>query len=191
MELWTGPINDFVRNAQAGSLASAMIARYYTYHGCQPNAPEVRSWENSLTALGETTRELQNRDIGVVIEYHLPFTGERIDAVFLGKSQVGMPQALVVELKQWSKVEVEDEFALNVLVDGHERSHPSQQALDYAGCLRDIHSAFVTGRLAGRSCSYCHTLLPHKANALLSDQFTHLLAGRPLVTKAAQRPLQH
>src|SRR5438067_3405022 len=144
MELWRGPIGEFVRDAQVGALAPAMLQSFYTLHGYQPGPPEVRSWENSLKALSLAANPLQSSDIGVVVEYHLPFSNQRIDAVFLGKGRASEPNALVVELKQWSHVTVADEFALNVIVEGAEHTHPCQQTLDYAGCLHDDHSAFVT-----------------------------------------------
>jgi hypothetical protein len=133
--------------------------------------------------------DFRSNDIGVVVEYHLPFSNQRIDAVFLGKSQVGKAQALIVELKQWSEVGVEDEFALNVLVEGQEHQHPSQQALDYAGALSDIHSSFVDGRLGATPCSFCHNLTEASARPLLSPQFTDLLKASPLFRKGTERGL--
>ena len=44
----------------------------------------------------------------------LPFSNQRIDAVFLGKSEADESQAMVVELKQWSRADIEDEDALNI-----------------------------------------------------------------------------
>jgi hypothetical protein len=166
-----------------------MIKRFYTYHGHQPGDSEVRSWENSLTALGEAVAPMTGRDIGVVVEYHLPYSNQRIDAVFLGKSVADVPQALVVELKQWSQVDLEDEFALNVLVGGQEHAHPSQQALDYAGCLRDVHSSFVEGRLTARSCSFCHNMPPNFVPSLTGLQFKQLVKESPLFTKGDGEPL--
>jgi hypothetical protein len=121
--------------------------------------------------------------MGVVVEYHLPYSGQRIDVVFLGESGGGRPQAVVVELKQWSEVEVEDEFALNVVVGGKEHQHPSQQALDYAGALEEVHSSFVEGRLFGSACSYCHNLPAGRERALVGPQFRSLLADSPLFKK--------
>jgi hypothetical protein len=166
-----------------------MIKRFYAYHGYQPGDSEVRSWENSLKALGEAVAPMTGRDIGVVVEYHLPYSNQRIDAVFLGKSVADVPQALVVELKQWSQVDLEDEFALNVLVDGQEHAHPSQQALDYAGSLRDIHSSFVEGRLTARSCSFCHNLPSNFALALTAMQFKQLVEKSPLFKRGDEGPL--
>src|SRR5437870_1136319 len=93
MQLWNGEIDGFVRDAQAGALTPAMIGRFYTYHGCQPNESEVRAWNNSLAALADVSEPLRRQDLGVVIEYHLPFSNQRIDAVFLGKSFTGRAKA--------------------------------------------------------------------------------------------------
>jgi hypothetical protein len=189
MDLWSGSIKEFYRDATIGNLAPAMISAFYKHHGHQPGESEVRSWENSLQALARVVGDFRSNDIGVVVEYHLPFSNQRIDAVFLGKSQVGEAQALIVELKQWSEVTIEDQFALNVIVDGKERQHPSQQALDYAGALTDVHSSFVEGRLDATPCSFCHNLGETSAKALLGTQFTDLLKVSPLFRKGSEKSL--
>jgi hypothetical protein len=189
MQLWHGPIGEFVSDARAGSLAPAMLRSFYTLHGYQPGPPEVRSWEHSLGALSDAVASLESHNIGVVVEYHLPYSNQRIDAVFIGKNTAGSAQALVTELKQWSHVELEDKFALNVLVDGVERAHPCQQALDYAGCLSEVHSAFVSDRLRARSCSYCHNLLPANAAPLKAKQFQNLIRESPLFKKGDEERL--
>src|SRR5438067_12253689 len=110
MELWRGPIGEFVRDAQVGALAPAMLQSFYTLHGYQPGPPEVRSWEDSLKAQALAANPLQSSDIGVVVECHLPFSNQRIDAVFLGKGGAAERNAPVSWLQQGTNVIVHDEF---------------------------------------------------------------------------------
>ena len=168
MDLWQGSLSDFVRNAEAGSLAGDMTGQFVKLHRYVPNPAEVRSWENSLGALAAALRPLRRVDLGVAIEatgpvgtasivrdaaepaaavaleYHLPLTGKRVDIVLTGADRGGRASAIVLELKQWSEVDVEDEYATNVIVGGDEHVHPSQQAADYADWLLDYHSAFTS-----------------------------------------------
>ena len=72
-------------------------------------------------------------------------SGKRVDVVLVGRDLHGQPTALVVELKQWSDVTLDEEDGRNVLVGGAEHAHPSEQAVDYADYLSDIHGAFVDG----------------------------------------------
>jgi hypothetical protein len=42
MELWRGPVNDFIGSARVGSLGPAMLQSFYVLHGHQPAESEVR-----------------------------------------------------------------------------------------------------------------------------------------------------
>jgi hypothetical protein len=117
-------------------------------------------------------------DVWVVCEYHLPLAGERIDVVLLGHSKNETANAVIIELKQWSTVDV-DGNSLVVRTDV-EHSHPSQQALDYAGWLTDTHSAFVSGALRANACSFLHNLQPNAEEPLVRSQFKTLLCESPM-----------
>lgn len=180
MQLWNGSLAEFAREATARTIAPTMGKAFADYHGYEPDQSEYSSWDHSLGALAKACRSISDKDIGMVVEYHLPFSHRRIDAVLLGRDSVAVPQAVVVELKQWDRVEVADPFELNVTVGDREHVHPSQQALDYAGSLSNIHSAFVDGSLRARSCSYLHNLAAQAVGPLLTPQFQRLLALSPL-----------
>jgi hypothetical protein len=182
MELWRGKGSDFVRAANSGAIIGEMIGQFYKFHRFQPSSGEVTSWEHSLRAM-MVVIHVQRGDIGVIVEYHLPLSGQRIDVILVGMSQNGTPHALVVELKQWSDVTVEDEFAENVIVGGVEHTHPSQQALDYVEFLEEVHSSFVQGQIIDTPCAYCHNLTYPQARVLEDKRFEQLLKKSPLFKK--------
>jgi hypothetical protein len=182
MELWHGNITEFVTEGMAGSLAAKMLYQFYNHHGYQPSESETRSWNNSLRALAEVSGEISSKDIGIVLEYHMPYTGCRIDALFFGTNAKHEHSADIIELKQWSKVTLEDDFSLNVIVNGVEHPHPSQQALDYARHLSDIQSAFQDRNIMPYSCSFCHNLGDQNVSLLKDLRFADLLKRSPLFT---------
>jgi hypothetical protein len=183
MELWHGTITEFTTEGMAGSLTAKMLAQFYSHHGYQPSESETRSWDNSLRALADVSTEIASKDVGVVLEYHLPYTGSRIDAIFFGKAANQVNSADIIELKQWSKVTLEDDFSLNVIVDGVEHPHPSQQALDYACHLTEIQSAFQDRNIAPYACSFCHNLSDRDVPPLKDPRFAGLLQVSPLFTE--------
>ncbi len=171
MDLWQGSLSQFVRQAESGALSGDMTGQWVKLHKTVPGTSEVRSWERSLAALAAAIRPLRRMDLGVAIgaggtveaaglarevpgpagvalEYHLPLSGKRVDVMITGHDSSGKASALVLELKQWSEVRLEDEFATNVLMMEKEHVHPSQQANDYADWLVNYHSAFTEGPLA-------------------------------------------
>lgn len=199
MDLWRGSFREFVRSAESGALAGDMTGQFVRIHASTPSPAEVRSWDNSLPKLAHALRALdtadvgvqvfgadavrepgRSRDMGVATEYSLPLSGHRIDVMLCGKDAALRPTSLVVELKQWSKAELEDEFALNVLVDGRERLHPSQQALNYAEWLADYHDAFVSRGVAAAACAYLHEMPDAAAGALQDARFDDLITRAPL-----------
>src|SRR5436305_1515214 len=81
MQLWNGPLTTFIREAESRAIAPLMARAFADYHGYQPDLSEYASWNNSLDALARAAEPAGNKDIGVVIEYHLPFSHRRISAV--------------------------------------------------------------------------------------------------------------
>ena len=187
MELWHGSLADFVKEAKGVSLPGTMLLNFWNHHGYTPSTSEIRSWENSLDALADVLQGLQARDIGVVLEYHLPYSGRRIDVLLAGKTSEGTNCISTIELKQWSDVHLPDN-SLNVVVNGVEHLHPSQQALDYSEHLCEIHSSFSEHAITAASCSFCHNL-PDSDETLSGTQFHPLLAQSPLFRKGEEAHL--
>ena len=211
MDLWHGSLSDFLRSAESGALPGDMTGQFVRIYRTPPSPSEVHSWSASLPNLASALRDLRSRDIGVRVgsegkiaeaapraswperprppemgiatEYHLPLSGQRLDVLLCGKNAAGTDLALVVELKQWSTVALENEFAENVLVSGVEHVHPSQQALDYADWLADYHDAFVEEGVSAAACSFLHNLEASDAGPLRESRFDGLLGRSPLFVR--------
>lgn len=217
MDLWRGPLSEFVREAGSGALPSRMVQQFYAYHRSMPSPAEARSWENSLLALSrvasipeladaalaielggasplaenQTTRRKEvEMGVGVCTEYHLPLTGMRVDALLFGSDAERRPSTTLIELKQWSKASLADEFSLNVVMQGNEYPHPSRQALDYADWMRRYHSSFSREQIALGACSYLHNLDAADAGALRDARFGELLATTPMFLNGEERALR-
>jgi hypothetical protein len=182
MELWSGAFGDFQEDTANGSLFATIEKAFRKRYGCLPGESEQRSWQASLTAVADSIDLSRPEDVNVAVEYHLPLSGQRIDAIFFGRSEDKTAHALIVELKQWSDAQLGDEFSENVIVDGSEHVHPSQQAFDYASFLADYHSAFVEDGLFARSCALCHNIQSAGLRVLTEDRFDRLLRESPLFT---------
>lgn len=179
MDLWYGGLPDFIEHASGGGFEVLLAQKFERLHRSEPSDGEVRSWKHSLRALADVSAKVGRDDVGVLVEYHLPLSESRIDAMFFG-SRAGRPSSVLVELKQWSDVTLEDEFSENVLVGPAEHVHPSQQALDYAGFLTDIHSDFSSGDVGVQPCGFCHNLDAASERLLRDGRFARLLAASPL-----------
>jgi len=216
MDLWHGPLPRFVELARSGRIATDMVAAFYARHGAPPSVPEIRSWEQSLTALADIVRDSRltqsalairstanepdasagqhaaaesSAGVSLSAEYHMPLDGRRIDVLLFGTDNARHNRAVALELKQWSACEREDEHSLNVLVERREHVHPSQQASDYAAWLADYHSAFVDGDVHADSAAWCHNMTGVAAATLRAPVFGTLLARSPLFIKSEEEQL--
>lgn len=107
------------------------------------NEAEYKSWENSLPELIEVLMEANLPNVDVIFEYTTP-VGGRIDAIIIGYDKNNMPIIIVVELKQWNKIEdnVENsktKVRLKIGGDYEYRIHPLQQITTYKKSLKHHH----------------------------------------------------
>lgn len=181
MELWHGDLPDFIKAAESSALADQMRRSFLTLHRRVPGESEYLSWKESLRAMAKVADAHATKDdVGVLVEYHLPLSERRIDVMFFGDGPEGTPNSLLVELKRWNAVNLEDEYALNVLTGDQEHVHPSQQALDYAEYLKDVHSEYADQPFEIRPCSYCHEMSPVAGEVLRDSRFGELLTLSPV-----------
>lgn len=180
MQLWNGAFSDFQDGVANATLFAQIERAYRARYGCLPGDSEQHAWHESLAALNDAIELTRADDVGLAIEYHLPYFGHRIDAIFFGRAEDSVAYGLVVELKQWTAATVEDEFSENVLVGTLEHVHPSQQALDYADYLAEYHSAFVDSSTLARSCAFAHNLDQPSFSVLSSSQFSKVIKDSPL-----------
>lgn len=107
------------------------------------NESEVRSWDNSMQYMYRVLSdpEIPN-DSGVAIEYRIPYSSKRVDFLITGRND-NAESVVVVELKQWEKVEkVEGKEAIVKTPMRHgivETTHPSYQAWSYASLIEDYN----------------------------------------------------
>src|SRR5690625_488966 len=127
------------------------------------NEREVRSWDNSMQymyrILGDS--EIPN-DSGVAIEYRIPYSSKRVDFLISGKND-NKESVVVVELKQWSRVEKVDgkEAIVKTILGGglRETTHPSYQAWSYASLIKDYNETVQQEEIEIYPSAYLHNYL--------------------------------
>lgn len=138
----------------SGMLSLRLTERFVHEHGHRPGPSEVRSWERSLPALMSVLVEAGLDDVTVLLEYGLPLTSKRADAVLAGvHPRTGEPSYIVVELKQWSQAAPEDGEPLLCRVDAYSRPvlNPVEQVRGYCDYLASFNGALAEHphRIAG------------------------------------------
>jgi hypothetical protein len=124
------------------------------------------------------------RDHGIMIEYQLPLASKRLDVMITGHSRESKQQAIVLELKQWSKcTHADGAHQVVTFVGGAQRevNHPSEQVRGYVEYLRDVHTAFQGPDAINLSgCSFLHNYQLERDSVLKDDKFKDLVSAYPL-----------
>ncbi|MER5898532.1 DUF2075 domain-containing protein [Streptomyces mirabilis] len=121
-----------------GSLALHLTENFRHQHGRRPAQAEVRSWERSLPALVNALIEAGLDDVEVLVEYSLPLTSKRADAILAGvHPTTGELSYVVVELKQWSTAYPEEDEPLLCRIDAYAEPilNPIEQVRGYCEYL--------------------------------------------------------
>ncbi len=155
---------------------------------------ERRSWRNSLSHM-ETIVRLSgvSSDCGVLIEYMLPNSSQRVDFVITGRDDENQKNFVIIELKQWERAEKTDMDGVVETVFGGgiaETTHPSYQAYTYRDFMEDFHSAVADGNLTPYSCAYLHNYKENTPEPLRSSLYSQKVEEAPLFFKDDTEKLQ-
>lgn len=130
---WSGTLAQLKKIVAQRNIEQVVAAGFETaYH--RPGEQELVSWLEFVPRLTNALGEDKFDSLQVILELQMPVGAERADAVLLGGREDDK-RAVVLELKQWSKIRVIPE-TMEVEVPGLDvHQHPSLQARNYAGKL--------------------------------------------------------
>ena len=186
MQLYQGIGDQFIELVEGNYMSNVLVASFERQIGYRPSPSEVRSWENSLKAMSLVMLDATLQDVGVIVEYKLPYSNRRLDVLLAGEGRGG-DNAVIIELKQWDKAFYDGLIDIVELYPGDEKLHPSAQAGGYAEYLMDNHTAFYpsennTNPVNLNACSYLHNAKEDSCGDLLSSYYSDVLNAYPLFT---------
>lgn len=114
-----------------------LAAEFEAASGAPPKPQERRSWQRSWPALLKALVGAGLGELWMALEFGLPRTGERVDALLIGRRPDGKLVTVVVELKQWTKADVAVGSGLWVHVGQRVVTHPGRQVAGYEHYLRN------------------------------------------------------
>jgi DUF2075 family protein len=147
---------------------------------------EYASWRNSL---GNAMYHALNTseipaDSGVAIEYRVNGRAFRIDFMLSGKNHSGKESLVIIELKQWTKIEF-SELAEHVrtYVGGgiKDKPHPSYQAWSYLSHLKMYNEYIYESGVEVNACAYLHNC--DDQSVVNASQYEEVLREVPVFIK--------
>lgn len=167
------------RAVTTDSVVEKLLEQMLVQYGRRTGAAEVRSWRNSIPALAQDLVDAGLGGVEVLLEYRLPLTSRRVDAVLAGRHpRTGRSSFVVIELKQWTRVHAWEGDPDLVEVDGMRggpKLHPGVQVGGYCDTIVDF-----TRSLSGDFDSVAGVAYLHNA-----------LNRQPVVDLFDRRPDQH
>jgi len=183
-ELYWGATSAFIEAEKQNQIAANLTRAFFDHYGYSPPESEIRSWRNSLRALANAIELGGFLDHGLLLEFQLPLTSKRLDAMITGHDRDGRAAAVIVELKQWSDdvqpSRVEDMVTVRYGRGLREQLHPSAQVGQYRQYLADTHDTFHDGNVQLRACAYLHDFHHDDQSELLSPRHANVLGVYPL-----------
>lgn len=188
MIVYSGLKSDFLSAVEQDSIAAEIEEKIYSKMHRRTAQNEFRSWENSLEYMYKVLNDNAIPDnAGIAIEYNIPRTSKRIDFIISGFGKKRDPNVVIIELKQWDKVEVvEGQDALvETYTGGAVRRvvHPSYQAWSYAAMIYDYNQNVQTGNIVLHPCAYMHNYRKGNPEKLEQNQYKEYVEDAPIFAR--------
>ncbi|OPX49142.1 DUF2075 domain-containing protein [Clostridium thermobutyricum] len=195
MIVYSSNKKEFMDHVENDYIACA-IDEFYRDKIGKSNYKEFKSWDNSMQYLYKVlnTNEISD-DCTIAIEYRIPASAKRIDFLISGLDENDKENVVIVELKQWEKVEkVKDEDGLVKTFLGNSKRktvHPSYQAWTYAALIEDYNESAQEGKIILHPCAYLHNYIKvHEDDPILDDEYKDYLEKAPVYRKGEAMKLR-
>ena len=154
--------------------------------GMRPGSGEFTSWIKSIPEIIEVLEKTTvPRDVKVLIEYSIPFAGQRIDVIVCGKDQKGNKHAIVIELKQWENVAKSDIKGMvkTSVADKSRMLHPSLQVSEYVNSILNIDKNFADNKISLEPVVFMHNYEYKGGIGIFDPIYNYLLSIAPVFSK--------
>lgn len=194
MFLYKNTLAGFREDVDTNMIAGLVELSFERELGRRVSPNEKRSWANSLSYMERVVRRADlDPTCGLLIEYVMPATSQRIDFFISGHDDQGNKNFVIVELKQWeSAEETEKDGIVKTFVGGgvRETTHPSYQANSYRLYLEDYNENIGSKNLSAHSCAYLHNYVQQSPEPLLADAYSSYTEASPIYFKDDQGKLE-
>ncbi|MFJ9822255.1 DNA/RNA helicase domain-containing protein [Streptomyces sp. NPDC101151] len=171
MHVFEGTVRDALLQSNGPGFVTECARRHAARHGRAPGAGELRSWAASWPVLLRALDAARLHDLRLLLEFELPGSSQRIDALLLGR-RADRLVAVVVELKQWTSAAPHPGGPGMLMIGDREVLHPARQVAGYAAYLQDWLPDQLGLEVRG-------VALLHNASAALTGRLRAVVAGGP------------
>lgn len=172
MIVYSGNKFSFRSDVMSNDIENIILENYKRATGRSTSKSEIDSWKNSLPFMERVLNDEKiPNDAGIAIEYHIPQSSKRIDFIITGLDDNNLESAVLIELKQWQKVELTDKDAIVMTRFKYgieETTHPSYQAWSYKRLLEDFNQTVDEDKINLVPCAYLHNYV---SDGIIDNEF--------------------
>ena len=184
MIIYDGTLSQFKQDVTLNLMQDILLCKLREKGLSGGSASEVNSWNNSLHFMKDVLDDSYfSNDCQVAIEYNIPQTSKRVDFMIIGNNGQE-DHVVVVELKQWAKVEkVDDLCGHSIMSDlkSHEPvAHPSYQAYSYKCLILDYCDDTYVNERTIKPCAYLHNLSEKYRPVIEDDLYQEWTSEAPV-----------
>lgn len=153
-----GTARALLREAEKGQLVRALAAHVGIGYRADERHGEIGAWRRSVPALLELLCDCGLSDLQVILEYQLPYSPRRVDALLCGVNpETGSPAYTLVELKQWQEATVVGRGLVRVnRGNGQPVLHPAEQVRRYCRYLLGFVPSLARTPSCVKGLAYLH-----------------------------------
>ena len=149
---------------------------------------EFMSWMNSMQYMYKVMEDKSIPDESMIaIEYRIPNSNKRVDFIVSGEDQMGRESAVVIELKQWQKMEKVESKEAIVKTNLHGRNvetiHPSYQAWSDVSMIEDYNEDVRKYKINLKPCAYLHNYRLKENDDLVNECYEYYIDRAPVFTR--------
>lgn len=188
MIVYDGIKSDFLHSVEEDTIAIEIERNILKKMGKHTASSEFQSWDNSMQYMYKVMNDPEiPSDAGVAIEYNIPQTSKRVDFMITGYDIDQNPGMVIVELKQWNKLNKVDntEALVETRIGGGLRKvvHPSYQAWSYAQLINDYNTAVQDQNIKLVPCAFLHNYIRKDNDPIDDHQYEAYTSEAPAFTK--------
>lgn len=189
MIIYDDTLSNFANDVTMNLISDKIYDSLRENHLSGGSESEINSWNNSLHFMKDVLdTDAIPKDCEVAIEYNIPQTSKRVDFMILGRDHEMVDHVVIVELKQWAKVEkVNDYFKHTVRSDLRNRepvAHPSYQAYTYKNLIMNYGGDSGLGESSLNPCAYLHNMPEAYRGVLEDDIYSEWTKEAPVFLKS-------
>ncbi|MDD3422617.1 MAG: DUF2075 domain-containing protein [Bacilli bacterium] len=163
MIVYESTLADFNHHVIMNEMSDLLLDKLHQLGIGGGSGSEVRSWDNSLRFMKDVLEDEDfPKDLQVAVEYNIPASSRRVDFIVYGCDKEKHDNLVIVELKQWGKVQkindISNHSVLSDLKGNKPTEHPSYRAYIYKKMLLNYSEYLNDSEDNLLPCAYCHNL---------------------------------